>query len=239
MTHMRYVGSKARFRKELLPIILADRDPDQYYVEPFAGGFNLICHVDGPRIGNDIDSDVVACMKAVSDGWDPPTELSEQEYSEIRSDPGAYPQHLVGFVSVGCSYSGKKWGGHARGNGSDGSPRNHCAESRRNVLSQASGLAGVEFSSCDYRDLIIPAKSIVYCDPPYDSTLQYRSGTFDSEAFWVWCDELIQLGHQVFVSEYSAPDHWKCVWQRKVTNSLTADTGAKRGVERLFSCTRG
>ena len=124
MTHMRYVGSKARFRKELLPIILADRDPDQHYVEPFAGGFNLICHVDGPRIGNDIDSDVVACMKAVSDGWDPPTELSEQEYSEIRSDPGAYPQHLVGFVSVGCSYSGKKWGGHARGNGSDGSPRN-------------------------------------------------------------------------------------------------------------------
>ena len=115
MTHMRYVGSKARFRKELLPIILADRDPDQHYVEPFAGGFNLICHVDGPRIGNDIDSDVVACMKAVSDGWDPPTELSEQEYSEIRSDPGAYPQHLVGFVSVGCSYSGKKWGGARQG----------------------------------------------------------------------------------------------------------------------------
>lgn len=196
MTHMRYVGSKARFRKELLPIILADRDPDQHYVEPFAGGFNLICHVDGPRIGNDIDSDVVACMKAISEGWDPPTELSEQEYSEIRSDPGAYPQHLVGFVSVGCSYSGKKWG-HARGNGSDGSPRNYCGESRRNVLSQASGLAGVEFSSCDYRDLIIPAKSVVYCDPPYDSTLQYRSGTFDSEVVWVWCDELIQLGHQV------------------------------------------
>ena len=52
-------------------------------------------------------------------------------------------------------------GGHARGNGSDGSPRNHCDDSRRNVLSQVSGLAGVEFSSCDYRDLIIPAKSIV------------------------------------------------------------------------------
>ena len=64
---MRYVGSKARFRKELLPIILADRDPDQYYGEPFAGGFNLICHVDGPRIGNDIDSDVVSCMKAISE----------------------------------------------------------------------------------------------------------------------------------------------------------------------------
>lgn len=111
MTHMRYVGSKARFRKELLPIILADRDPDQHYVEPFAGGFNLICHVDGPRIGNDIDSDVVACMKAISEGWDPPETLSEQEYSKIRSDPDAYPQHLVGFVSVGCSYSGKKWGG--------------------------------------------------------------------------------------------------------------------------------
>ena len=32
---MKYMGSKARFTKEILPIILKDRKPEQWYVEPF------------------------------------------------------------------------------------------------------------------------------------------------------------------------------------------------------------
>lgn len=35
---MKYVGSKNRHAKEILPIILKDRKPDQWYVEPFVGG---------------------------------------------------------------------------------------------------------------------------------------------------------------------------------------------------------
>ena len=42
---MKYMGSKARFTKEILPIILKDRKPEQWYVEPFAGGMNVICEV--------------------------------------------------------------------------------------------------------------------------------------------------------------------------------------------------
>ena len=39
---MKYMGIKNRFAKELLPIILKDRTNGQYYVEPFAGGMNMI-----------------------------------------------------------------------------------------------------------------------------------------------------------------------------------------------------
>ena len=39
---MKYMGSKTRFAKHLLPIILKDRIKGQYYVEPFAGGMNMI-----------------------------------------------------------------------------------------------------------------------------------------------------------------------------------------------------
>ena len=47
---MKYMGSKARFTKEILPIILKDRKPEQWYIEPFAGGMNAICEVSGNRL---------------------------------------------------------------------------------------------------------------------------------------------------------------------------------------------
>ena len=46
---MKYMGSKARHAKELLPIILANRTEGQWYVEPFVGGANMIAKVEGLR----------------------------------------------------------------------------------------------------------------------------------------------------------------------------------------------
>ncbi|PJC56904.1 hypothetical protein CO024_00620, partial [Candidatus Gracilibacteria bacterium CG_4_9_14_0_2_um_filter_38_7] len=45
------------------------------------------------------------------------------------------------------------------------------------------------------------------------------------------------IGHSVFVSEYSAPDDFECVWEKKVKSSLSANGvcgGNKGSVERLF-----
>ncbi|GAG25100.1 unnamed protein product, partial [marine sediment metagenome] len=50
---MKYMGSKNRFAKELLPIILKDRKLDQWYVEPFSGGCNMIDKVQGRRLASD------------------------------------------------------------------------------------------------------------------------------------------------------------------------------------------
>lgn len=54
------MGGKARFAKEILPIILKDREEGQWYVEPFAGGKNIIDKVENPRIANDINPYVIA-----------------------------------------------------------------------------------------------------------------------------------------------------------------------------------
>jgi len=43
---VKYLESKTRFAKYLLPIILEGKT-DQLYVEPFAGGMNMICEVKG------------------------------------------------------------------------------------------------------------------------------------------------------------------------------------------------
>lgn len=51
---MKYMGSKNRIAKYILPIILKDRKECQWYVEPFVGGCNTIDKVVGNRIGSDI-----------------------------------------------------------------------------------------------------------------------------------------------------------------------------------------
>lgn len=231
---MKYMGSKARYAKYLLPIILKDRQPDQWYVEPFAGGFNMIDKVNGPRLANDLNPYTTALFKALLNGWIPPEFVTEQEYQAVKLNPGNYPMHLVGFIGIGCSYSGKWWGGYARGTTSKGFPRNHCRESRDNVLKQAKGLEGVVISNCSYRELELPPNSIIYCDPPYEGTTGYKVN-FDHPQFWEWVRDKTSDGHRVYVSEYTAPLDFKCIWQKEVKSSLATYGSYKTNIERLFT----
>lgn len=50
---MKYMGSKNRIAKEILPIILKNKKEHQWYVEPFVGGSNVIEKINGKRIGSD------------------------------------------------------------------------------------------------------------------------------------------------------------------------------------------
>ena len=56
----------------------------------------------------------------------------------------------------------------------------------------------------DYRALNFERGGIIYCDPPYKNTGQYRTvGTFDFEAFYSWC---LHQSNPVFISEYTMPE---------------------------------
>ena len=140
---------------------------------------------------------------------------------------------MVGFVGFGCSYSGKWFGGYARGNADNGQSRNYCLESKKNILKQYQGLQGIKIYNVDYEYLDIPDNSIIYCDPPYANTTKYIGG-FNYPRFWRWCEKMTKDGHSVFVSEYNAPDNWECVWSKEVHNTLVQDTGSKTGIEKLF-----
>jgi DNA adenine methylase len=231
---MKYMGSKARYAKCILPIVLKNRKSGQWYVEPFVGGANMIDKVDGLRLGADVDPYLISMYRALQRGWLPPSELSEAEYAAIKIGPDNYPAELVAFVGFACSYAAKWFGGWCRGVDAAGFPRDYIGEAYRNVRGQASRLRGIEFRHCGYSELPIPADSIIYCDPPYAGTTKYRTD-FEHCAFWGWCDTKVGEGHDVFVSEYSAPSHWRCVWEKEVFNSLDKNTGGKRGTERLFT----
>ena len=233
---MKYMGSKNRIAKYILPIILKYRDYEQWYVEPFVGGCNIIDKVTCNRLAGDTNEYLVAMWQAIQDGWTPPDFVTEQEYRNVRNNKDMFRQSLVGFVGFGCSYSGKWFGGYARGNNSKGAPRNYAAESYRNIVRQANSLKGVVFVHCAYDKLPLPPKSLIYCDPPYANTTKYKN-KFNHADFWEWCRDKAKEGHTVFVSEYTAPDDFTCVWSKEIISSLTQNTGAKRGIERLFNLT--
>ena len=93
----------------------------------------------------------------------------------------------------------------------------------------------VEFYSGSYDELVIPKRSIVYCDIPYKATKKYDvSKNFDYESFYIWCMEMARRGHKVFISEYQMPQEFRCVWEKEITNSINPNI-TKRPVERLFT----
>lgn len=228
---MKYMGSKSKHAKDLLPIILSNRQPGQYYVEPFVGGANMIDKVTGPRIGSDINEYLIATYTAITNGWTPPQDIDEALYKDIQKNKAKYPKELVGYTGFQLSYAGKWFGGYRR---DKIGKRNYSQEAYDNMMKQIPLIKDVKFYNKSFRELEIPKNSLVYCDPPYANTTSYKDA-FDHKDFWAWCDELIEQGHQVFVSEYNAPEGWKCVYEKKVTSSLTKETGSKTAVEKLFT----
>jgi site-specific DNA-adenine methylase len=46
-------------------------------------------------------------------------------------------------------------------------------------------------------------QTIVYCDPPYENTAEYREGGFDHKAFYDW---VMSRPYPVYVSSYKVSD---------------------------------
>lgn len=233
---MRYMGSKRLIAKYIVPILEEARENDDtYIVDLFAGGFNLIDKVSGKRIANDIDPYITSLFKALQRCWEPPEEVSRELYYDIKNNKDKYPKELVGFVGYGCSFGGKFFESYAKGGtNSKGVPRNYCAESRRAVLKQLNTLEDVIILNQSYLDVIIPENSVIYCDPPYKSTGDYKAVCkFDHDKFWQWCRDKSLEGYKVFISEYNAPNDFECIWEKHKTSTISKGKGTP-SVEKLF-----
>lgn len=225
---MQYMGSKNRIAKHILPIMLAERKPEQWWVEPFVGGANMIDKVTGNRMGNDSHEFLIALLVALRDGYRPPTDISKELYYAVKSKPQEYPKELVGFVGFLCSFGGKWWGGYAFNKKGD----NYAERGSRCLVKQAKNLDGVVFKSGSYLELEIPENSLIYCDPPYANTCKYKDA-FNHDIFWDWCRTQTKNGHTVFISEYSAPNDFVCVKEIQHKTILDKNSQYPR-IEKLF-----
>ena len=236
---MKYMGSKARHAKELLPIILKDHKPDMWYVEPFVGGANMIDKVDPliapKRLGCDSNEYLIAMWQAAQQGELTYDYVDPGLYADVRGNKDDYQDGFVGWVAHCCSYNGKWFGGFAgKLVTKEGNTRNYQDEAARAVKKQVSAMQDVVFKHKSVFDLNFPKPCTIYCDPPYAGTTKYKD-EFDHERFYDWCRERKKEGHAVFISEYWMPDDFTCVWEKKVNSSLNKDVGSKKAVEKLFT----
>jgi DNA adenine methylase len=227
---MKYMGSKNRIAKYILPIILKDRKEGQIFFDVCCGGGNVLDKVDNPRIGVDSNEYLIEALKLIRD-W-PDTlpknniETDEETYKQMKDSEN---KALKGYYGFALSYGGKWFGGWRRD--SQGK-RDYVAEAYKNALKQSKKLQGAIFICANYDEIEYTPGSIIYVDPPYQNTTKYKD-SFEYDKFWDWCRKMSKE-NQIFISEYSAPDDFECIWQKEIVSSLTKDTGSKRGFERLF-----
>lgn len=89
----------------------------------------------------------------------------------------------------------------------------------------------VEPHAVDYQSLDISRAGVIYCDPPYRGAEGYKGEIFNHADFWKWAESAAK-SHQIYVSEITAPDGWKPIWQKKIKN-LMGDNKQDR-IEKLF-----
>ena len=233
---MRYMGGKSRIAKEITKVMLELSDKREVYVEPFLGGGAVaehMCPHFEAKYLSDAHEDLMLMWQALLEGWEPPEVVTPAEYAALRD---AEPSALRGFVGFGGSFGGKWFGGFAKGGfQANGEPRNHQAESKRNLLKGAAKLRGAKVSAAGYQTLpTVPAAPLIYCDPPYAGTTSYSTDSFDSAAFWAKAQEWAEKGADVFVSEYSAPEGWDCVYVRDLKVSTNTADNRHTATEKLF-----
>lgn len=235
---MTYMGSKREFAKELLPIICKDLKRDQWYVEPFVGGANMIDKLVHPyKIGADVNPYLIALLQHVQAGGELPKFISYEQFYEIKKNKDYYPQWLVGYNGIVCS-SMHQWGkGYAKNSFSrySNDASFNISQERATKVLKAQNLRNIKFICSDYRALDIPPNSIIYCDPPYQYCTKYRylKNDFDTDAFWSWAKDKAKEGHQVFVSEFEGPPEWECIWSKPKRNRGLINSRNK--TEKLFT----
>lgn len=230
---MKYIGSKRRIAKYIIPIMLKHMQEKSCWVEPFVGGANLIDKVPRgiEKIGGDKNKYLIALFKAIQKNWEPPRCVSRDRYYDVMKNKDKHPPELVGFVGFNCSFGGHFFQGYAK----DSRGCNYADRGYRNLKKQSQFIDDVEFVCSDYRDLHIPKNSLIYCDAPYRVKRRYYRAKFDHDEYFEWCREKKREGHVVFVSEYDAPPDFTLVFEREQTTWVNKNKDKTfKAVERLF-----
>ena len=235
---MKYMGSKNRLSKELVPIIQSYITSEtKGYLEPFVGGANVIDKINcTKKFGSDNHKYLVAFLDALSNGYEPPINISEDEYKYIKTHQEEYSDEFLGYVGFQLSY-GAKWFDAFRRDKIG--KRKYDEEAYRNIMKQSPLLKGIKFKHCKFQDINNIEGFVIYCDPPYKDATSYLTGDFPYEEFYDWCREKSK-NNIVLISEYNMPNDFECIWSKEYkclmhSNKESNDDKNKR-VEKLFIC---
>ena len=233
---MRYMGSKARIAKQIAPIINeAIKKSNGMLFEPFCGGCNITPYFEGRVFANDLNENLICLFEDALAGRVFPEYITREMHLAAKN--GAYDKALTAYIGFCASYRGDYFKGFA----DNGCPtatgaRDYQAEQIKSFNKTVEALRempSLTLSSLPYYEMEIPDNSVIYCDPPYEGTTGYKTGSFDHERFWQWAEGMSER-NRVFVSEYSTrSDLFIPIWRKSIHNSISSSS--KRATEVLFT----
>lgn len=241
---MKYMGSKTKIAKEIIPIIqkYIDKNNIECYIEPFCGGANVIDKVVcRTKIASDINKYLIALLKEVDRIDILPNSVTKEHYAEVRkeyrgrNENRQYEDWYIGAIGFLASYNGRFFDGGYAGivKTKIGTVRNYYEEAKKNLLLQKDNLKGITFMKCDYRKWSGVRDTLIYCDPPYKNVKQYgENKEFNHEEFWKWCEKVSEK-NIVIVSEQEAPEGFEVIWKKEVKRTIDNKKGVK-ATEKLF-----
>lgn len=244
--------------------------PETYsnYVEPFFGGGALYGYLSGhkkPSIINDINSELINIYHNIKDNLeDFINELRVLEceyfskngfdfrvlfYYEMREKYWSLKEDtiessaLLYFLMKTC-FNGI-WQTCKKSKGRFGSARGLLNHKDRLfdydlIKEWHSSISNTLISSSDYKDLIVPDSSFIFCDPPYrGSFTDYETGFGDKEQLELidWCRSKKEEGHKVWLCNRDIGDNF---YQDNTSNTeiikfdITYTAGKRKKTEKGY-----
>lgn len=227
---MQYFGGKARIAKRICADLQPYVDLVGHYCEPFVGGGWICSGIRSEvRLASDANPHLIRLYKAIQAGWEPPDELSKEEYDTWSAGRDRCDSPMVAFAGFGCSFAGKFFGGYARG----GEGRSYAKNAKNSLLKK--NFDGVVFAHRSFETIDLKG-FVVYCDPPYLGTTEYAGAPdFNYPLFYDWCRRIAK-NNMLFVSEYTMPPDFEVVAEYETKTDIRVQSGARASrTERLFT----
>jgi DNA adenine methylase len=237
---MSYGGGKAKIGRQIYNAIKEIQEKMNWnsdiYFEPFCGMMNVskyfIEENDKKIILSDANKDIVLLWnKLKKGGWSVPDCCTKEKYKQLKYSKKHTAER--GFYGVSCAYSGIFFAGY-RTKSITG--QDFFQSSRKNIIDIGNLLhcysRKIKILNSSYLTFE-PKGMIIYCDPPYEDNkfnIEHFND-FDSPLFWdtmrKWSKDNL-----VIISEYKAPQDFKCVWMKSITSVFSRKTTTR--IEKLF-----
>lgn len=240
-----YHGGKFRVGKKIAQVIVNESTKQSFdikgYCEPFSGMLGVFRHIpdmfknkgfdDLKYKAGDMNRSVMMMWNGSKTGWQPPTEMNEKTYNEIKNGPHSADK---GYVCHQYSFGGKFCNSYI---GKYGKNSNFpIVRERFKKIVDTIKTNKVSFKHGSYTQFSKLKGYVIYCDPPYIKTTQYGS-TFDNQEFYNWCRKMSKH-NLVFITEYNAPDDFKMIWSKTVKLGIWASKDKTKNasrIEKLFT----
>lgn len=247
---MKYMGSKSRIAKYIVPIIqkFIDDNESELFIEPFVGGANVIDKIRcETKIGSDLNRYLIALLNRAKDNMPLYDEVPKELYDEARDafneeDTSSFEDWQIGNIGFLASYNGRWFDGGYAKTGYEKTKngyrlRDYYQEAKSNLEKQSNnnGFRNCIFECRDYTEYseLDIKNAVFYIDPPYANTKKFKNAiNFDYDKFWQWCRDMSEE-NVVIVSELNAPDDFVCIWEQEVSRSIKADD-KRTATEKLF-----